>query len=151
VYTIYLKVTPFIILFYPSFSNSWKFQQVSFFHFHTWVHNISTTFTLLHPFFISSPFHWYQPPNRTCFAFLYSIFEEGHFCLFKTDIWGVSLWHVHAYLYCNHTKCFLLDILKMGKIHLPEMKILDDFPFSSHVVRYWLIQYTFWKKDIFQT
>jgi hypothetical protein len=29
------------------------FQQVSFFHFHTWVHNISTVLTLQYPFLIS--------------------------------------------------------------------------------------------------
>jgi hypothetical protein len=31
-----------------------QFQQVSLFHFHIWVNNISTTFTLLHPFLTSS-------------------------------------------------------------------------------------------------
>jgi hypothetical protein len=32
------------------------FQQISLFHLHTCIHNICTIFTLLHPFFISSPF-----------------------------------------------------------------------------------------------
>jgi hypothetical protein len=30
-------------------------------------------------------FHWYQPPDRTCFAFPFTVFEKKiwHFCLFK--------------------------------------------------------------------
>jgi hypothetical protein len=32
--------------------------------------NISTTCTLLHPFLLSFPSHWYQPPYRTYFTFL---------------------------------------------------------------------------------
>jgi hypothetical protein len=51
------------------------FQQVSFFHFHTWIQNISTL--SLYP----PPSHWCQPPDRTCFIFLFSIFEKIYFCL----------------------------------------------------------------------
>jgi hypothetical protein len=70
---IYLvKFTPlsFSFILLPPFL---KFQQVSFFHFHTWVHNISTIFTLLQPFLTSSPpHHWCQPSDRTSFSFLFS-------------------------------------------------------------------------------
>jgi hypothetical protein len=51
------------------------------FHFHTWVLNISTTFTLLHPFFISSPFYCYQYPGAICFTFLFSVFQNKTFLL----------------------------------------------------------------------
>jgi hypothetical protein len=37
-----------------------QFQQVSFFHFHTWIHTISIMFALLHTFLTSSPSHWCQ-------------------------------------------------------------------------------------------
>jgi hypothetical protein len=40
----------------------------------------------LQPFLISSPFHWYQPLDRTCYTFLFSIFEKRYFCLFKIAI-----------------------------------------------------------------
>jgi hypothetical protein len=30
-------------------------SQVSLFHFHTWIHNISTIFALLYPFLMPSP------------------------------------------------------------------------------------------------
>jgi hypothetical protein len=54
-----------------------QFQQLLFFNFHTWVHKISTIFTLL----LYTP-HLYQPPGRTCFTSLSLIFEKRHFCLF---------------------------------------------------------------------
>jgi hypothetical protein len=60
-----------------------QFQQVSFFHFHIRVHNIppyspSYTLSLCPPLS-----HRYQPPDRTCFAFLTSVFEnkKRNFCL----------------------------------------------------------------------
>jgi hypothetical protein len=52
--TIYhFEFIPSIVLLYSL--HSWKFQQVSFFHFHTWVHQISTTFSFLYPFIIPPP------------------------------------------------------------------------------------------------
>jgi hypothetical protein len=76
-----------------------EFQQVSFFHFHTCVHNFSTIFTSytlsLYPTLSSG----YQPADRTCFTFLSSIFERRHFCLYKIATQGVSLWHFHVYMY----------------------------------------------------
>jgi hypothetical protein len=60
---IIIKFTLFIILFYPPFPPIPGTTSIlSFFHFHTWVNNISTTFTFLHSFLISSPTHthWYQ-------------------------------------------------------------------------------------------
>jgi hypothetical protein len=51
-----VEFTPSIIFLYPPLSSLLEqFQQVSFFHFHSWVHTISTTFTILHPFLISFP------------------------------------------------------------------------------------------------
>jgi hypothetical protein len=47
------------------------------------------------------PSHWYQLSERTCFTFMFSIFQKRHFCLFKIVIWGVSLWHFHVYMYYN--------------------------------------------------
>jgi hypothetical protein len=63
------------------------------------VHNISTIFTSYT--LPISLLHWYQHPNRTCFAFLFTIFEKIYFCLYKIAIQGVSLWHFHVYMYYN--------------------------------------------------
>jgi hypothetical protein len=56
---------------------------------------------LPHPFLTSSPSHWCQPPDRTCFAFLFSIVKKRHFCLFKISLQGFSLWQFHVYMYYN--------------------------------------------------
>jgi hypothetical protein len=61
------------------------------FHFHTWVHNISTTLTFYTLSLYPPPSHWYQHPERTCFTFLFSIFGKNVFLLFKKAIQGVSL------------------------------------------------------------
>jgi hypothetical protein len=60
-----------------------QFQQVSFFHLHTWVHSTCTIFTLLHPFPTSSPRPLVPtPPGRTCFTLLFSNFvEEKYVCI----------------------------------------------------------------------
>jgi hypothetical protein len=61
------------------------FQHILFFHFHTWIHNISTIFILLHPFLISSLLPLYQSPGRTGPG-LYScslFFVKTHFYFFK--------------------------------------------------------------------
>jgi hypothetical protein len=68
-------IHPSIILLYPPSPFLEEFQQISFFHFHTWVHNISTIYTLLHPFPISSPFPLVPLLDRTCFTFF-----QGQFC-----------------------------------------------------------------------
>jgi hypothetical protein len=44
-----------------------QFQQVSFFHFHTWEHNISTIFILLHSFLMSSPLPLVPTPRQKLF------------------------------------------------------------------------------------
>jgi hypothetical protein len=78
-----------------------QFQQVSFFHFHIWVQNIFTIFTLLHPFLISSPIP--LAPTPTClFYFPLSSFlkkKTRRFCLFKTATQSVSLWHFQVHMY----------------------------------------------------
>jgi hypothetical protein len=58
------------------------------FHLHTWVHNICTIFTLLHPFPTSSHYHCYQPPpDRTSSTLLSSDFvkEKKMMSLFVED------------------------------------------------------------------
>jgi hypothetical protein len=64
-----------------------QFQQVLFFHFHTWIHNISTIFTFLLPFPRSSSLPLVQTLDRTCFTSC-SVFLKRHFCLreFHCDI-----------------------------------------------------------------
>jgi hypothetical protein len=60
-----VKFTPSIILLCPSL-----FRIVSaglIFPFHTWVHNISTLFTLLHPFLISLPLTPVTTPRQDLF------------------------------------------------------------------------------------
>jgi hypothetical protein len=89
--------TPFIILPYFSFSLPPFLEQVSFFYFHTWVHNIFTIFTHLHPFLISSPSHCTNPHPQALFCLPVLCFERRHFCLFKIATQGVSLWHSHVY------------------------------------------------------
>jgi hypothetical protein len=86
------------------------------FLFYTWIHNISTSFSLLNPFLISHMHtHWYQSPDRNCFTFLLSIFEKRHVCLFRIALQGVFLWHFYVYMYDNLNwfmpSIFLLSIL----------------------------------------
>jgi hypothetical protein len=99
---IIVEFTPSIILLIslPPFLGS--FQQVSIFHFHTWVRNISTTFTL---YTLSS-----YPPHPTgtnpqigpvlpfCSLFLKKVIFV---CL--RAIQGVSLWQFHV-LYVLYPK-----------------------------------------------
>jgi hypothetical protein len=61
---IIIEFTPFIILPYPI---PGTVSQLSFFHFHTWVHNISTTFTLLHPVLMSSLLPLMPTPRQDLF------------------------------------------------------------------------------------
>jgi hypothetical protein len=60
---ILVRSTPFFLLYLLSFLE--QFQQVSLFHFHTWIHSTSTILTFLHPFFM--PSHWYQTPGQDLF------------------------------------------------------------------------------------
>jgi hypothetical protein len=50
----------------------------------------------------SSPPSGTTPTDRTCFAFLVSVFERNKKTfLFKITIQGVSLWHFHVCMYYN--------------------------------------------------
>jgi hypothetical protein len=59
------------------------------------------------PYSPSNPLSLYPPPptyphhpDKTYFTLLVSIFvKKWHFCLFKTVIQGVALWHFHVYQY----------------------------------------------------
>jgi hypothetical protein len=54
------------------------FQQAFLFHFHTWVHSISITFLLLHPFLISSPLLLVPTPRQDLFYFpVLHFFKKG--------------------------------------------------------------------------
>jgi hypothetical protein len=108
---IIVKSTLSIILLYPPSPFLEYFQYTSFFHFHTWIHNISTIFTVLLRVLISSPLPLVPTPDRTCFTFLLSIFEKGHLhsCLFKIAIQGVSLWQFYVYM-CYKPNWFILSI-----------------------------------------
>jgi hypothetical protein len=55
-----------------------ELQQVSFFRFHTWVHNISTIFTLPHPFLISSPLHLVLLQARSNWMRIFSTEKTFH-------------------------------------------------------------------------
>jgi hypothetical protein len=67
-----------IILLYPLSLPPFlgQFEQASFFHFHTWLHNIPTIFTLLHLFIISSLLPLCQPQTgavlSSCPPFLFA-------------------------------------------------------------------------------
>jgi hypothetical protein len=78
---ILVKLTSSITLLYSSSLIPRMFQQVSFFHFHTWVHNISTFFTLIHPFFISHPL--VPAPRQDLFFYLpiLCIWKKTFVCL----------------------------------------------------------------------
>jgi hypothetical protein len=84
----------------PSYAPSLKkFQQVSFFHLHTCVHNICTIFNLLHLFPTSSPISLIPiPPDRSCSVLLSFCIRRRKKCLFKVATKGVSLWHSHVYM-----------------------------------------------------
>jgi hypothetical protein len=82
----------------PSSSQE-KFQQVSFIHVHTYIHNIlryspSYTLSLYH----SHPISTYSPV-MTCFDFLLCISKKWHYCLFKRATQGVPLWYFHICMY----------------------------------------------------
>jgi hypothetical protein len=64
-----------------------QFQQISFFHLHTCVYSICMIFTLLYHF----PTSW--------FCIREEEEKKWHFWLFKIAKKGVSLWHLHAYMY----------------------------------------------------
>jgi hypothetical protein len=89
-------------------------QQVSFFHLHTWVSNISTTFTSFTLSYVLPPL--VSAPDRTRFCLpVLRYWKKRYFCLFNLAYKGVSLWHFHVYMYYNLSwffpSIFLLSIL----------------------------------------
>jgi hypothetical protein len=100
-------------------------------HFHTWLYNISTTFILLHPFLMSFPSHWYQPPDR--FLNLYN--NRSQFSMRNSLSLFLSL-HMYTYSYIHDSQFFVVDgsvcvivvaastwIYIHVKIHTPEPPI----------------------------
>jgi hypothetical protein len=79
-------------------------------HFPTYIH-VYTVFAPYSPSYTLSPLpsssRWYwQPPTpcRICSSLLFSNFvkewkNQLYFCLFKIATYGISLWHVHVYMY----------------------------------------------------
>jgi hypothetical protein len=98
-YNISLVVHPLHHSPLPLFPHSWNnFNRSHFSIFiHDYIiflpHSLFYTLSLYLP-----PCRWYQHPDRTGFTFLFSIFEKGHFCLFKIAIQGVLLRHFHVYM-----------------------------------------------------
>jgi hypothetical protein len=97
---IIVELIPSIVLLYLPSPHSWNSFKMSHFSIfiHEYiiflVHSDSFTFSLNH-----SPSYWYS--DRTCFTFLFSVFEKRLFCLFKIAIQGVSLWHFNVHMYYN--------------------------------------------------
>jgi hypothetical protein len=95
------------------------FQQVTFFLIHTCVQRICTIFTLPCPFPTSSPLLLVPTHSGTVYsALLLSYFvneKKWPFCLFKIHIQGLSLLHLHIYMYYNQnwfiSSIFLLSTL----------------------------------------
>jgi hypothetical protein len=71
------------------------FQQVSFFFFHTWVHNISTILPFLHPFLTSFPLP--LVPTQCC-TILFSIFTKKTFCLRELYSF-IVVFYIYIYIY----------------------------------------------------
>jgi hypothetical protein len=83
-----------------------QFQQVSFFHFHIWVRNVSTTFTSYTLSLYPPPSHRYQPPDRTVYLPVLHFWKKTF--LFKIGTFTVPfpyyiyIWiiiHTHIYIY----------------------------------------------------
>jgi hypothetical protein len=109
---------PTIILLYPPSPHSWNsFNRSHFFHLHTWVHNIFTTFILLHPFLIFSPIPLVTNLRQDLFYLPVLCFWKKNFCLFKIVVESVSLWHIHVYMYYN-TSWFILSIFLLSTLVL---------------------------------
>jgi hypothetical protein len=119
-----------------------QFQQVSFFHLHTCVHNISIIFTLLYLFLISYPLQTgTNPPDRTYFAFLFCFWKKKkQTFLFKICVQGVSLWHFHVicilYLDLLIPSIFLLFTLAPLFWFWLHIKCGKDWETTLHAITY---------------
>jgi hypothetical protein len=112
---IILEFTPYIVLPSPILE---QFQQVSFFHLYTCVHSICTVFTPPWPFPTSFPVHSHQQlsPRRDLFyppvVWFCKRRKKWYFCFFKIATQGVSLWHIHVYMY--HSPIWLICIFLLS-------------------------------------
>jgi hypothetical protein len=100
-----LKFTPSTILLYLPFPPSINsFNRYLFFHLHSCVHNIRPHIPFPHLLplpLISTPINQAGPVAPSCSLILQKKErkKKWHFCLFKTVTQGISLWHVHVYMY----------------------------------------------------
>jgi hypothetical protein len=112
------EFTPSIMLLYSFFPHFWNNFNKPHFPIYVCVYRIFPPYSPLTPisFVFLTPIGTHLP-ERTCFAFLFSVFIKINdiFCLFKIAIHGVSLYHFHVYMYYNSNwfifSIFLLSIL----------------------------------------
>jgi hypothetical protein len=102
--------------------------------FQSWVHNISTTFNLLHTFLISFPI-LLVPTPQTGPLFLKK--KKRHFCVFKIALYSDLWWHFHVYAYCNLnwfiSPIFLLSTLALLMVISTGLKILYSFLYRNYI------------------
>jgi hypothetical protein len=123
---IIVEFTPSIILLYlpspiPGIDSTFLVVP-----FHIWVHNISTTFRLLYPFLVTSPFpHWHHPPDRTCFTFLLFLFYSYHQFSFLYYCDGGTLQHLQKFL--QFIKYVIVEFILFSLLH----PFLEQFQWAS--------------------
>jgi hypothetical protein len=71
-----------------------ELKLILLFPFYTWVCNIVTTFSCLHPFLIIFLFPLVPAPPARAYS---PFWKKRYVCLFKIVLQGVSLWHFHVY------------------------------------------------------
>jgi hypothetical protein len=76
----------------------------------------------LHPFFISSPSHWYQTPHRICFTFLFSILEgeKKKTFLFKIVIQAGRPWLIPIILATQEVEIRRITVQSQPRQIVPE-------------------------------
>jgi hypothetical protein len=111
---------------------------VSFFHFHTWGHNISMTFTLVHPFIIFSPLPLVPTPQTRPVLPSYSPFLKKYF-FFVSDSYTKNFIVTYLYIYVLYAKLvhslsfspFYLSPLLMGISTC--LKIIYSFLYRKYI------------------
>jgi hypothetical protein len=91
-----VEFTPAVILLYPPFPHSWNGFNRSHFSIFIQEYIVFPLYSSSHPFLISPP-TLVPTPERTCFTFLFSVFEKRRFCL--RQLYGV--FHCNISMYYN--------------------------------------------------